>query len=366
MIQYENLQKLNDNYRAEIDEAIKQVLDSGYFILGENTAKFEEEFSRYLGIDHCIGVANGLDALTMSFACLGLPPGSEVIVQSNTYIATVLSIVNNNLTPVFVEPDLDTYSMLSDPIEKQITTKTKAILVTHLYGKISNMIEICSLAKKYNLYIVEDCAQSHGSTLHGKQSGTFGDLGCFSFYPTKNLGALGDGGAVVTNNQFFADKIKTLRNYGSSKKYFNEMLGVNSRLDELQAAILRIKLKYLESYIQKKRDIADKYFQLIDSTRYTLPVIEAGKRDTYHIFPIRLNSRDKIREVLDSNGIKTEIHYPVPLCDQPALQNHINAPHPIAAKISNTILSLPCSIVHTTEEIEEVCKVLNQAQENAN
>lgn len=361
MIQYENLQKLNDNYRAEIDNAIKQVLDSGYFILGENTVKFEEEFSQYLGIDHCIGVANGLDALTLSFVCLDLPAGSEVIVQSNTYIATILSIVHNDLKPVFVEPDLDTYSMLAKSIEKNITSKTKAILVTHLYGKISNMEEICALARKYKLFVVEDCAQSHGSTLNGKQAGTFGDIACFSFYPTKNLGALGDGGAVVTNNQLFADKIKTLRNYGSSKKYFNEIIGVNSRLDELQAAILRIKLKYLESYIQKKRDVANKYFQLLDATRYSLPIIEAGKRDTYHIFPIRLNSRDKIKKLLESNGIKSEIHYPIPLCDQPALKNHINGPHPIAKKISNTILSLPCSIVHTAEEIEEVCKVLNKA-----
>ena len=360
MIQYENLKKLNDNYRAEIDDAIKQVLDSGYFILGENTAKFEEEFSRYLGVDHCIGVANGLDALTMSFACLGLPPGSEVIVQSNTYIATVLSIVNNNLTPVFVEPDIDTYSMLSDPIEKQITTKTKAILVTHLYGKISNMIEICSLAQKYNLYIVEDCAQSHGSTLNGKQSGTFGDLGCFSFYPTKNLGALGDGGAIVTNNKVYADRLKMLRNYGSSKKYSNEIPGVNSRLDELQAAILRVKLKNFSSYIERKNKIAKIYFGNIKNNNINLPKVECGKYDTYHIYPIRHKNRDELRSYLNNKNIQTEIHYPIPLNKQPALAKMKHGDFTVAEEISSTILSLPCSIIHQEGEIEYVVEMLNE------
>ena len=240
MIQYENLQKLNDNYRAEIDEAIKQVLDSGYFILGENTAKFEEEFSQYLGISECIGVGNGLDALILAIRALDLPPKSEVIVQSNTYIATVLSIVNNNLVPVFVEPDITTYAMTAAGISERLTSKTKAILVTHLYGKISDMDEICHLAETAGLFVIEDCAQSHGSKLSARHSGTFGHIGCFSFYPTKNLGALGDGGAVVTGDLLIASKIRMLRNYGSSRKYYNEIQGVNSRLDEIQAAILRV------------------------------------------------------------------------------------------------------------------------------
>lgn len=362
MIPYENLQKLNSFYRSEIEQAVNGVLDSGYFILGENTESFECEFSKYLGVDHCIGVGNGYDALTLAFSILDLPPGSEVIVQSNTYIATVLSILKNHLKPVFLEPNIETYSMEADAIEEKISAKTKVILVTHLYGKISDMIDISRVAKSNNIFIIEDCAQSHGSTLNRLQSGTFGDLGCFSFYPTKNLGALGDAGAVVTNNADFAKKIRIFRNYGSSKKNINEVPGVNSRLDEIQAAILRVKLRHLESYIRKKNDLAEVYFQLLDPNKFDLPKVEKQKRDTFHIFPIRTKSRDKIKKFLEINGIKTEIHYPIPLDKQPALKSLNNREFVIANKISKTILSLPCSIIHNEAEIELVCEVMNGFQ----
>lgn len=360
MIPYENLKDLNAIYADEINQAIKKVIDSGYFILGEETEKFEDEFSSYLGVSECIGVGNGLDALTLAIKALELPDGAEVIVQSNTYIATVLSIINNNLVPVFVEPDIYSYSMTVSGIAEKITRKTKAILVTHLYGKISDMIEINMIAALNGLYVIEDCAQSHGSTLNGKHSGTFGHIGCYSFYPTKNLGALGDGGAIVTNDKAIAVKLRKLRNYGSSKKYYNELQGVNSRLDELQAAVLRVKLRHLEAYIDKKNSLANIYFENLDQHKFTLPKREKNKRDTFHIFPIRTTRRDDVREHLMQNEIGTEIHYPVPLNLQPALCNYINESFEIAERISSSIISLPCSIIHSELEISKVVRTLNE------
>ncbi len=359
MTPYEDLSALNAFYADDIHTAIKRVIKSGHFILGNETESFEREFSNFLDAKHCIGVGNGLDALTLAIKSLNFPAGSQIIVQSNTYIATVLSIISNDLVPIFVEPDLSTYGLKAEKIADAISSSTRAILITHLYGKISDMYEIRELGQQYGLSIIEDCAQSHGSCIEGKQSGTFGDIGCFSFYPTKNLGALGDGGAIVTDNDEIANQVRRLRNYGSSRKYLNEVVGVNSRLDEIQAAVLRAKLKHLPAYLKKKNSLAQVYFENLNPEIFSLPKIESGKYDTFHIFPIRSERRDEIRTYLAENGIGSEIHYPISLNRQPALNGMTSGDFRLAEEISRTILSLPCSIIHTSEQIKNVCRVLN-------
>lgn len=356
MIEYENLQKSNAVFFQEFQENFLHFLQKGIFILGENVSSFEEEFARYVGSKYCIGVASGLDALILSLQALDLPKDSEVIVPSNTYIATILSILRNDLKPILVEPDLKTYNIDPLKIEEKITPKTKAILIVHLYGKACEMDSILSLAKKYNLHLLEDCAQAHGAKYKNQQVGTFG-IGCFSFYPTKNLGALGDAGGITTNDENLASKLKALRNYGSKQKYINQYIGHNSRLDELQACFLRTKLRSLESITTHKRTLAKLYLEGLEGI-VTCPIVEKDFFDVYHIFNIRHPKRDALKEYLLQCGILTEIHYPIPPHKQEAMKGILRGDYPIAEEIHRTTLSLPISYATTQEEVSRVIKAL--------
>ncbi len=359
MIEYENLHNLNKTLFNEYKLAFNEVLESGWYVLGNKVKEFESQFSNYCKAQYCIGVANGLDALNLSLRAFQFEKGTEVLVPSNTYIATILSIVENGLQPILVEPDIETYNINPLLLEQSITNKTKAIMVVHLYGKVCDMDPILSIAKKYNLKVIEDCAQSHGAMYKGKLSGSFGDFAAHSFYPTKNLGALGDAGAVTTNNKELADKIKIFRNYGSEIKYYNEVVGVNSRLDELQAALLLVKLKYIDKITTHKQELASIYLKELKSD-FIKPQVHADYFDVYHIFNIRHSKRDVIKEYLLKNNIKTEIHYPVAPNKQKAMLGIIdNQPTPIAEEIHQTTLSLPISYFHTKEDIYKVIEVLN-------
>ncbi len=359
MIEYENLNKLNNTLFDEYRTAFNEVLESGWYILGNKVKEFEKQFAAYCHTPHCIGVANGLDALNLSLRTFGFEKGSEVLVPSNTYIATILSIVDNGLQPILVEPDMTTYNIDPKLLEQAITPKTKAIMVVHLYGKVCEMDPILAIAKKHNLKVIEDCAQSHGAKYKGKLSGSFGDYAAHSFYPTKNLGALGDAGAVTTNDETLAGKIKVLRNYGSEVKYYNEVVGVNSRLDELQAALMLVKLKYMEQITLHKRELADVYLKGLKSD-FIKPQVHADYYDVYHIFNIRHPKRDALRDHLTKHDIKTEIHYPVAPNKQKAMKGILDQQAtPIAEEIHQTTLSLPISYFHTKDAVAKVVEVMN-------
>jgi dTDP-4-amino-4,6-dideoxygalactose transaminase len=360
MIEFENLNKANAEFEAEFQEVFNRFLQHGYYILGEETKGFEREFASYVGSKHCIGVATGLDALTLSLKVCEFPAGSEVIVPSNTFIASILSIVNAGLIPVLVEPDIGTYNLDPSKIEEKITTKTKAVMAVHLYGKPCEMKPIMSICEKYDLKLIEDAAQSHGAKYCGQTTGTFGDFGCFSFYPTKNLGALGDAGAIVADNDETADKLRAYRNYGSQKKYHNKYCGYNSRLDELQAAFLRVKLRYLDKIIAHKRKLADLYFSNIKNTAVILPVQHSDFYDVYHLFNIRSQHRDALKKYLADNGVKTEIHYPISPNRQEGYQKYFaGIACPVSEEIHATTLSLPISYAHTEEDVFAVAKHIN-------
>ena len=366
MIKFLDLYKVNDLHRAEIDEAIKRVLDSGWYLLGKEVESFEKEFADYCGTKFCIGVANGLDALTLIFRAykeLGkLKDGDEVIVPANTYIASILSVTANNLKPVLVEPDLKTYLIDPKEIEKAITTKTKAILPVHLYGRLCDMEAINSIAKKHNLIVVEDSAQAHGAIRNGIKAGAFGNASGFSFYPGKNLGCLGDGGCVTTSDEELANAIKALHNYGSHKKYHNIYKGVNSRLDEIQATVLRVKLKYLDKENQKRREIAKYFCENIKNPLITLPLL-GDKDEIWHVFPVRVKNRDTFQKYLTDNDIQTIIHYPIPPHKQQAYKEWNNLSFPITEQIHNEIISLPISQVMTDEEAKQLVSVVNKYKE---
>jgi len=359
MIEYESLAKLNLPFFEEYTAAFQKTLASGWYILGKNVDVFEKDYAAFIGSKHCIGVANGLDALSLALRCFDFPPGSEVIVPSNTYIATILSIVQNGLVPVLVEPDIATYNIDPSKIEEVLTPKSVAIMVVHLYGKCCEMDKIMGIAKKSNLRVIEDCAQSHGAKFKNTISGAFGDFGAHSFYPTKNLGALGDAGAVTTDDDALADKIKTLRNYGSKIKYNNEYIGYNSRLDELQAAFLSVKLRYIENIILHKRNLAKFYNDNLKSD-FIKPVIDDDYYDVYHIYCIRHHARDSLREYLSKNQIKTEIHYPIPPNRQKAMEGIIKGYFPVSEEIHATTLSLPISFFHKNDDIEKIVEILNK------
>lgn len=362
MIEYENLAKVNEPFRAELQKSFSDVLASGWFILGKNVSQFETEFAEYCTTTQCIGVASGLDAILLSLKALDLPEGSEVIVPSNTYVATILAVHQAGLVPVLVEPCLDTYNIDPDKIEASVSPKTKVIVVVHLYGKPCNMTAITRICEKHQLHLIEDCAQAHGATHKGKKVGSFG-IGAFSFYPTKNLGALGDAGAVTCSDDVVADKIRSLRNYGSKVKYFNEVAGYNSRLDEIQAAFLRVKLPHLDRLNKHKQTLANIYFQNLDS-KFVLPVKSQEDKDVYHIFNIRHPKRDALRSYLFEKGIKTEVHYPCAPHNQKALVSHFsNVSFPISEEIHNTTLSLPISFCHSEDDILKTCEVLNSFKE---
>ena len=356
MIDYENLAKTNAPYMASLCEAASDVVQSGWYILGQKVTAFESAFAEFLGVKHCVGVANGLDALTLSFVALDLPEGSEVLVASNTYIATILGILHAGLVPVLVEPDITTYNINPDGLQASLTHKTRALCVTHLYGRACDMLRITTFAQAHDLVIVEDCAQSHGALVSGRMTGTYG-FGCFSFYPTKNLGALGDAGAITTDNDEWADKLRHLRNYGSKKKYFNQYVGYNSRLDELQAAFLLSKLPDLGKVTAHKRNLAGLYRQHLPQ-ELVHPAAPHPEQDVHHIFPIRHPQRDALRQFLLERDIKTEIHYPVPPHRQAAIQGQFNGDYPIADLIHSSILSLPISPATSTEEVQQVCQAI--------
>lgn len=358
MIEYENLAKVNKPYAAAFQNAFKEVLESGWYILGSNVEQFEKEFASYNNVKHCVGVASGLDALILSLMSLELDSKAEIIVPSNTYIATIISILRNGNIPVLVEPDISTYNINPDLIEEKITQNTRAIMVVHLYGKACNMDPILEICRRHNLYLIEDCAQAHGAEYKGKKVGTFGDISAFSFYPTKNLGCLGDGGAVLTNNEHISQKIKMLRNYGSEKKYFNEYPGINSRLDEIQAAFLRIKLKNLDEINKTKRGLARLYLDIVNE-EFILPQIGPDYYDVFHIFNIRHPMRDKLKKYLLSNSIKTEIHYPLPPHKQRAFSSMNKLNFPISEEIHSSTLSLPISVSHTAEQVAFVADIIN-------
>jgi len=357
MIEYENLRLVNQKLFEKYKESFDTFLQSGWFILGGQVTKFEEEFARFNSTKHCIGVASGLDALILAIDAFKFPKDSEIIVPANTYIATILAILRNGFKPILVEPDISTYNIDPSKIEEKITKNTKAILVVHLYGKACDMDPIVSIAQKYDLKIIEDVAQAHGAKYKEKMVGNFG-VGCFSFYPTKNLGALGDAGAITCNDKNYMKKIKSLRNYGSSKKYHNDDLGYNSRLDEIQAGFLSIKLQILDDITNHKRELAKIYLENI-SDKFIKPVVDEDYFDVYHIFNIRCDKRDMLKTYLLEHGIKTEIHYPLAPHKQKVMQGIIEGEYPISEEIHNTTLSLPISYFHTKEDVLRVCEVVN-------
>ena len=360
MILFLDLKAINTRYKDEIKARIDGVLDSGWYLLGEQNRKFESNFAAYCGARYCIGCANGLDALRLIIKAYGFGKGDEIIAPANTYIASILAITDNGCSPVLVEPDLDTYNINPDLIEAKITDKTKAILVVHLYGQAVKMDKIWALAKKYNLKIIEDSAQAHGAYYNDKRVGSLGDASGFSFYPGKNLGALGDGGAVTTNDEELAQKIRALANYGSHKKYENIYQGLNSRLDEIQAAVLDVKLKYLDSDNAKRKEIAQYYLQNIKNPLISLPQTYSENSHVWHLFVVRVKDRARFQNYLNDNGIQTIIHYPIPPHKQECYKELNHLSFKITEQIHSEIISIPISPVMSDNEIQKVVEVVNE------
>jgi len=356
---YENLNKSNNIFFNNFIKSLKKLNKQGSYILGKNLSKFEFNFAEYLNAGYCVGVGNGLDALTMSLKSLNLPKYSEVLVASNSYVACILSILNAGLKPILVEPDLETYNIDPNQIKKKISKKTRAILAVHLYGKSCEMDEIINICKKNNLYLLEDCAQSHGSKYKNKNTGTFGDFGCFSFYPTKILGGIGDGGAITCKKKKYRDYFLKVRNYGSITRYKNEIIGQNSRLDEIQALFLDIKLKSLNKIIDHKKKLAEIYFENLNEN-FILPKIESHKSDTFYIFNVRHEKRNRLKKYLASKNITTDVHYPIPPFSQIALKSKFNENYPISEEIHKTTISLPISFAHTRKEINKITQIMNR------
>lgn len=364
MIKFLDLQKVNLLHQREIEEQLLKSFRSGWYILGEEVKLFEEKLATYIGTKHAIGVANGLDALRLIFKAyieMGImQPGDEVIAPANTYIASLLAITDNNLVPVLVEPDLDTYNINIAEIEKNLTPKTKAIMVVHLYGQATFSNDLKALAQKHNLKIIEDNAQAIGAEWNGIKTGNLGDAAGFSFYPGKNLGAIGDAGAITTNDDALAKTMRALANYGSEQKYVNIYQGLNSRLDEIQAAVLSIKLRYLDAENQQRKEIAQYYIENIRNSDIILPQLPADKNaHVWHLFVIRTPERDKLKKYLDDNGIQTLIHYPIPPHHQEAYPQFNDLSFPITEQIHREVLSLPISPVMTSEEIKLIVDTIN-------
>lgn len=358
-IPYENLKALNKRFEESFRDRFTTFLKKGWYILGEEVSSFEREFGEFHNEKYVVGVANGLDALILALKCYDFKKGDEVLVPSNTYIASILAILHCELVPIFVEPDIHTYNIDPNKIAKAITERTVAVMVVHLYGQCCDMDPILSITKNKDLKLIEDCAQAHGATYKGKLAGTFGDFGAFSFYPTKNLGALGDAGALISRSEEHYQKLKQLRNYGSEKKYHNGIVGYNSRLDELQAAFLSVKLPYLKEINQHKKELAAIYFSELNDN-FIKPVVDPYFDNVYHIFNIRHPERDRLRAYLMDHNIGTEIHYPVPPHQQKALIQMNQCSFPISEEIHQTTLSLPCSFAHQTDDIYKVISVLNK------
>ena len=359
MIKFLDLQKVNNRFRGETDARFKTILDKGWYLLGEQDELFEKHFAAYVGAKHCIACANGLDALNLIIRAYGFGPDDEIIVPANTYIASILAISQNGCTPVLVEPDLHTYNINPDLIEEKITPRTKAIMVVHLYGQAVQMEKIWALAKKYHLKIIEDAAQAHGAEYQGRKTGNLGDAAGFSFYPGKNLGCMGDGGGITTSDDTLAAKLRALRNYGSDRKYHHIYKGTNSRLDELQAAVLDVKLPHLDADNARRREIARYYRENIKNPAIILPQTYDEKAHVWHIFAIRTPQREKLQSYLTANGIETNIHYPTAPHKQGAYQEWAHLSLPITEQIHQEELSLPISPVLSDEEVATVVKILN-------
>ncbi|MCR4748593.1 MAG: DegT/DnrJ/EryC1/StrS family aminotransferase [Lachnospiraceae bacterium] len=347
-------------YQEEFEKKAIEVLRSGWYIMGKELEAFEHEFATYVGSKYCVGLASGLDALWIAFRALKISKGDEVIVQGNTYIASVMGITLNGATPVFVEPD-EYFNIDADKIEEKITSKTKAILVVHLYGQASNMSKIRALCDNYDLKLVEDCAQSHGASFDGKTTGTFGDIGCFSFYPSKNLGAFGDGGAIVTDNEEIAEFIRIFRNYGSEKRYHNKIVGANSRLDEIQAGLLRVRLGHLNEMTDEKNKLSLRYLEELSNDKIVLPKIRKGATHIWHQFVIRCPYRDELMKYLDEQGIGTIIHYPIPphLSEAYSYLGMNKGDLPITEEYADTVLSIPLYNGMKKEEQDYVISRIN-------
>tara|TARA_B110000003_G_scaffold263549_1_gene287347 strand:- start:4939 stop:6042 length:1104 start_codon:yes stop_codon:yes gene_type:complete len=363
MIKFLDLQKINTQYEIELKEAANRVIDSGWYLMGKELEMFEQSYANFCGVKHALGVGNGLDALRLIFKAyieLGIMQnGDEVIVPANTYIASVLAISDNDLIPVFVEPNFETFNLDSNQIKAAITDKTKAVLTVHLYGQNSidkQMLEICS---KHNLKLIEDGAQSHGAVWNDKVSGGIGDAAGHSFYPGKNLGALGDAGAVTTNDSELAKVISALRNYGSHKKYENKYIGLNSRLDEIQAAFLSVKLNYIKDDIKARRECANYYLENIKNVNITLPKVLTQEGHVWHLFVIQVDNREALEEYLKKNGIQTLIHYPIPPHKQQAYKVYNHLSFPLTEELHNKLLSIPLSPVMNRKDMDKIVNILN-------
>lgn len=363
MIPFLDLKAINAQYADELKEAVSKVIDSGWYIQGNECHKFEEEFAKYCETKYCIGVGNGLDALSLiirAYKEMGIMKGGdEIIVPANTYIASILAISENSLLPVLVEPDITTYNIDPALIEERITSNTKAIMAVHLYGQVAAMDDINAIAQKYNLKIIEDSAQAHGAIYKGKRAGNLGDASGFSFYPGKNLGALGDGGAITTNDEELANTIRALGNYGSHKKYENLYKGTNSRLDEIQAAMLRVKLAYLDNEINHRRKIASYYLDNIKNKNIILSRAREKDNHVWHVFVIRTKKREELQKYLSDNGIQTLIHYPLPPHRQKAYKEWSDLSFPITENIHKEVLSLPISGIQNLKDVKKIVEVIN-------
>lgn len=363
MVDFLNLKKINNRQKNELLSAIEKVIDSGWYIMGEELKAFEEEFSEYCQTNYALGVANGLDALTLVLRAwkeMGkLKSGDEVIVQGNTYIASVLAITENDLIPVLVEPDEHTFNLSAKDIRAAISDKTRVILPVHLYGQISPMKEIMEIARENNLLVLEDCAQAHGAQIDGKRAGSWGDAAGFSFYPGKNLGALGDAGAITTNDSELYNILKALRNYGSEQKYLNIYQGVNSRLDEIQAAILRVKLKTLDNDVKIRQGIAQRYLSEIKNPLVELPYVENMENHVWHLFVLKTNQREELQRWLNKHNIQSLIHYPIPPHKQNAYNDMKELSLPLTESLHAKVLSIPMDPTMSDEDINIVINALN-------
>ena len=360
MIKFLDLKKVNERFRDEMDAAIKRMLDSGWYLLGKEVEAFEQEFAVYCGTKHCVGVANGLDALSLIIKAYGFGPGDEIIVPANTFIATLLAVSANGCTPVLVEPDWDTRLIDVNRIEAAVTSRTKAIMVVHLYGRTVEMEKVWEVARRHNLKVIEDSAQAHGAKHKGTRCGNLGDASGFSFYPGKNLGCLGDGGAVTTNDDELVAKIRAIRNYGSDYKYHHIYKGMNSRLDEIQAALLRVKLPHLDEDNARRSEIAERYIHEIRNPHVELPQLPPDSEEhVWHVFAVTTPARDRLLNHLEDKGIQTNIHYPTPPHKQGAYAELGGLSFPISEKMHREILSLPMSPVLTDEEVTKVVGAVN-------
>ena len=363
MIKFIDFNKIHSGYKEKLNQAFSSFLDSSYYVLGEQVSLFEKSYANHLGVNHVIGVASGLDAISLSLRAVGVKKGDEVIVPSNTYIATVIALSQLDATPVFVEPSINTYNIDPKKIESAITSRTKAIIPVHLYGLACDMSTIMDIANKKNIHVIEDNAQGHGAKHNGQLTGSFGTINATSFYPSKNLGALGDAGAISTNDSSLADKCRMYRNYGTKERYITEVIGVNSRLDELQAALLNVKLSYLKEQNKYRRNVAHRYIdELRNIDRIILPKKDNNNEHVYHQFVIKTNERDELQEFLKQKGIPSIVHYPIPPHLQKAYHflGYKEGDFPVAEEIANTVLSIPC---YPNMPIEDIEKVISSIKE---